>query len=241
MIPKGALEDITGVHETLIKELILVEALPRSPGAQDAPRRPQLRPKSQTGSTGPPREAQKTQHEPCGPVAAGGRGRIRPLILSRARATHTNTHARTHGFLRRHTSPSVTNYCHTPTDMINTRPSANYTPPLRSERQPMILSPPHITTGGSSVSGRSGPTATAIGQFQRATTTWPVRPTVQRRHCGTATSTTARDASTTTATVAPPLRPFLIRTELCLCLCLCPFPFFSSATRFFFFLLERLP
>ena len=73
VIPKGALEDITGVHETLIKELILVEALPRSPGAQDAPRRPQLRPKSQTGSTGPPREAHKTQHEPWGPVAAGGK------------------------------------------------------------------------------------------------------------------------------------------------------------------------
>ena len=85
------------------------------------------------------------------------------MIFSRARATRTNTHARTHGFLRRHTSPSVTSYCHTPTDMINTRPSANYTPPLRSERQPMILSPPHISTGGSSVSGRSGPTATAIG------------------------------------------------------------------------------
>ena len=114
VIPKGALEDITGVHETLIKELILVEALPRSPGAQDAPRRPQLRPKSQTGSTGPPREAQKTQHEPCGPVAAGGRGAHSPLdSFTRARNTHTNTHARTHarthGFLRRHTSPSVIN------------------------------------------------------------------------------------------------------------------------------------
>ena len=119
-----------------------------------------------------------TQHEPCGPVAAGGRGRIRPLILSRARATHTNTHARTHGFLRRHTSPSVTNYCHTPTDMINTRPSANYTPPLNSEHQPIPLSSPLIiSTGGSSISGRSEPTATAIGHCPAGHQTWPARPT----------------------------------------------------------------
>ena len=79
VIPKGAPEDIINRSPRDPKELILVETLPRSPGAQDAPRRPQLRPNSQTGSTGPPREAQKTQHEPCGPLAAGGRGAHSPL------------------------------------------------------------------------------------------------------------------------------------------------------------------
>jgi hypothetical protein len=111
--------------------------------------------------------------------------------------------------------------------MINTRPSANYTPPLRSERQPMILSPSHISTGGSSVSGRSGTDATAIGQFQRGHQNWAVRPTWKGQTGGTAHSGTPGNFYDT-GKRGPPFGAFPI--------CKGVFPFFPppGASPFFF-------
>ena len=118
--------------------------------------------------------------------------------------------------------------------MINTRPSANYTPPLRSERQPMILR--RVISQRAIRTDRDCDRSIPAGHQNLASATDRAAPTLRHRHFDDRQGRFDDhcDGRATSAALPHPHGALPLPLPL-------PFPFFSSATRFFLFVLERLP